>query len=749
MKQILFGLLFFPLSLFGQNDISGTVVSQDEGVSYATIQIKETKLRMITDEYGDFELEDAPEIPFTIIASFVGYKPTNYIVERLDQPITIELEPLENSLNEIVVTGTMSETYVKDSPVKVDVVTNKRIETYLPSAGTSIVENVSLVNGVQEVIACGVCFTNQLSINGLSGENTAVLIDGTPIYGNLASVYGLNGIANQIIDRFEVIKGPSSTLYGSEAIAGVINIITKDPKYEPNLSLDIMGTSQVNQFVNLSATPRLGQSHGFIGVNIGRQDFFQDQNSDGFSDAIHLDRVSVFSKWNLNRTTSKQFSLSAKYYYEDRRNGVEQFLDDPTEFRGSNEVYGESIYTERVELFGTYEFNSKQDLKLDISLSNHNQDSFYGSDHYVAEQQIAFANFTWQKQVSNHDILSGSTVRFNNYDDNTIATEGQIDQQVINQPNNQFIPGLFVQDEWKISDRVSVLSGVRLDHYDQHGLIPAPRVSGKFKLADFTDLRANFGTGFRVINLFTEDHAFITGQRSVEIVEDLHPEESLNGSINLIHDYNSSLGTGNIELDAYYTYFTNQINPNYDEPTKIIYENTDGHAMTKGFGSTITHNFKFPLGINIGVNWQRATQTDNGQQRDIEFAPRFSSVGTANYYWDTPNIILGYTANFTGRLALPEVFDVDENGVLFASPRPTTSTPFSVHSFKAEKTFNNGFKLYSGIQNLWNFTQEVSPLVGFNDPTAAVGFSDNFDTSYAYAPTNGREAYIGFKWDLK
>ena len=224
-----------------------------------------------------------------------------------------------SALDEIVVTGTMKETYVSASPIKIDVVTSKQLDTYLPSAASSVIESVQLVNGVQEVVACGVCYTNSISVNGLPGSYTAILMDGTPIYGSLASVYGLNGIPNMIIDRFEVIKGPSSTLYGSEAVAGVINIITKNPENQPLISADIMTSSHEEVFGNIALAPRLGKSNAYIGVNFGYANHYADNNLDGFGDGVNSEHISIFSKLNFYRPSDKLFSLAAKYYYEDQK----------------------------------------------------------------------------------------------------------------------------------------------------------------------------------------------------------------------------------------------------------------------------------------------------------------------------------------------------------------------------------------------------------------------------------------------
>ncbi|MEO1413467.1 MAG: TonB-dependent receptor, partial [Bacteroidota bacterium] len=523
-----------------------------------------------SDQAGAFQLDGLAVGTYILTASYVGYANQVYEVtlaagERVR--VDFVLPPAEE-LEAVVVTGTLKPTYVSDSPIKVDVITAKQLDTYLPAAASSVVEGIQLVNGVQEVVACGVCYTNSISINGLQGTYTAVLMDGTPMFGNLASVYGLNGIPNMIIDRFEVIKGPSSTLYGSEAVAGVINIITKDPAKQPLLAVDLMGTSRGEHFGNLAIAPKLGKTSGYIGLNYAYDNDFQDFNADHFGDAILLDRYSLFTKWNIGRKSGKKFTLAGKYYYEDRRNGLEDYVRDRAyrDLRGSDRLYGESIYTNRWEVLGTYELDTAAKLRLDFSLSHHDQDSYYGSDHYEAQQRIGFANFLWNiDRFEQHDILVGLTNRYQYYDDNTVATQGDpINGVAVNAPDNQYIPGIFVQDEYTLSPKWTVLGGARLDHYESHGPIFAPRLNVKFKPSDWTTIRTNFGTGFRIVNLFTEDHAFVTGQRSVEILETLNPERSYNASLNLNHIYSGLGGAGNFDIEAYYTYFNNKILPDYD-----------------------------------------------------------------------------------------------------------------------------------------------------------------------------------------
>ncbi len=753
-------LIFVLVSTFclaQTGELKGHLSGEDEHLPFANVYLRSTDIGTTSNEFGNYHLQNLQPGNYTIVASFVGHlSQKKQIVIKAGETHIVNFDLASSStLDEIVVTGTMKETYVSASPIKIDVVTSKKLDTYLPSAASSVIESVQLVNGVQEVVACGVCYTNNISVNGLPGSYTAILMDGTPIYGSLASVYGLNGIPNMIIDRFEVIKGPSSTLYGSEAVAGVINIITKNPENQPLFSADIMTSSHEEIFGNIALAPRLGKSNAYIGVNFGYANHYADNNLDGFGDGVNSDHISLFSKINFYRPSDKQFSLALKYYYEDRRNGVQAYVKDRAyrSLRGSDQVYGESIYTNRFELFGSYALDTKANLKIDYSLSTHEQDSYYGDQFFEASQQIAFGNFLWNFNKAKHDILIGATLRYDAYDDNTLATENEIDGNIINAPNNQFVPGVFVQDEFGISENITLLGGIRLDHHQEHGLIYAPRINVKVNTSDWTTFRFNFGTGFKVVNLFTEDHAFVTGQREVLIAENLEPESSYNFSVNYNQVYTGLGGSGSIDLEGFYTHFTNKIIPDYDVPGFIIYDNSNGFARSMGLSMNINHNFTIPLSFNIGMNVLKSTETesdltDTEITKDILFAPRWSGVISSSYQFKRQRITLAYTAQITGPMALPEVYDLDESGTPLEASRPTTSIPFSLHQVQVSKMIKNNYSLYLGINNLFNFIQTASPLVGYEDPNSEPGFSPYFDTAYAYAPNHGIEFYLGFKWDL-
>lgn len=731
--------------------VRGRVMDERGPVPFANVALSGTVVGTAADSAGNFLLRDVPTGHRQISVSAMGYQPLAVKVEvRVGATIELGVLKLVESvlgLDEVVVTATMQETFVSASPVKVDVVTHRFLER--TGSPRTVVEAIGLMNGVTETVSCGVCFTNSISLNGMPGPYTAVLIDGMPMYGSLASVYGLNGIAASTIDRIEVIKGPASTLYGSEAVAGVINVITKDPKHAPRLSVDMMATTHAELFPSISYAPRVGRWSGLISVDgayIGEK---EDRNKDGFNDMVNLDRWGLFSKWNMQRPKGRRLSLLGKYLFEDRRNGTMQFVEGRNYrlLRGSDSIYGESIYTHRGEVLATYDLPTTEHIGIDLAASYHDQDSYYGNVGYRAVQITGYLNARWTRTFGRHSLLAGASLRYDRYDDSTVGTP---------EVRNTFIPGIYIQDEWEaVTKRLTVLGGMRLDYHSAHGIIPAPRLSLKVVAAKWTTLRLNMGTGFRVVNLFTEDHAFVTGQRDVVVNDALNPERSYNGSLSLTQVFNIGNTQGNVDITGFGTWFTDRIVPDYSQPGKIIYANLNGHGLNYGASINISHQFRFPLSYTIGANYQRATisQTDaNGRAsvRDIEFAPLWGGVATLSYSVKRWNLDLAYTVNVTGPMALPTVYDLGPDGFPLPDPRPTQSQPFAIHNVQVSKRITRlGLRIYVGIQNLGDEFQAWSPISGHNDPSAAPGFSQHFDTAYAYGRLQGREFYAGLKWEWR
>ncbi|MDE2753987.1 MAG: TonB-dependent receptor [Gemmatimonadota bacterium] len=704
--------------------IQGRIVDESgRAIPYADVAPAGSPRSVRADADGRFRLAGLEAGVVTITVSAHGYGAVEVEIEAgAEAPplaITLALDPV--ALDAITVTGTMKAASVSASPVKVNVVPQSVLQR---NATNNLVEAISYVNGLYQQVDCGVCYTNNLRINGMEGPYTAVLIDGMPIMSSLASVYGLNGINPALIQQVEIIKGPSSTLYGSEAMAGVINVITKDPRFTPRLALDASGTSDAEGNVDFAFSTEPGDVSGFVSGNVAYNSRFVDDNGDGFTDFPLNRRGVVFAKMDWSPEGRRRTSLTTRYLHEDRFGGVEAWTAAD---RGSSNVYGESIRTNRLEVLGAYLPSWSADIRFEGSYAWHDQDSWYGDSSYDASQHIAFANALWGRMVGRQDLLIGATARYQTYDDNTPATV---------RADRRFIPGILAQNEVRLADgALTALGGLRADHHDKHGVIASPRIALKWDATGHTAMRLNAGTGFRVVNLFTEDHAALTGARGVVIASELAPERSRSVTLNLNRIVEFGPSPMMIDLDLFHTRFSNRIRPDYDiDPNLIVYDNLSGHAVSRGVSVAFNQNVDFDrLLYSAGVTWQDVYLMDaKGAREEDFFAPKLRGVFSVTYSMRSLPVTLDYTGSVTGPMRLPSYEEP------FA--RPERSPAYSIHNMQATWRLEDGAALYLSVKNLFNFTQP-SPLIDPANP-----FGDAFDTAYVYGPMRGRHVMLGFRY---
>ena len=736
----------FTQFIFAQEQIvKGIVLFEGIPLEGASVIVKDFNVGTITDASGAFSLTLSNIKNTKITISYLGYKSFNLKITKISNDLgNIELVS-DDKLDEVVISGTLKPVSRLKSPVSVEVYA----ESFFKANPTSsIFEALDIINGVRPQLNCNVCSTGDIHINGQEGSYTMILIDGLPIVSGLSSVYGLSGIPQSLIERIEIIKGPASTLYGSEAIGGVINLITKIPENASRFSFDSFTSNWGDLNLDLGHQYRLSKKiNGLLGVNYFKYSNPVDNNSDGFTDLTLQDRISVFNKLNIG----KRLSFASRFVYEDRWGGEMNW--NPT-FRGGDLVYGESIYTSRVELFGTYKFNNE--ISFQFSFNDHNQNSVYGTTLFKADQSIAFGQFIWNRTIKKHDLVIGAAYRFTFYDDNTTATFNEF--LGINKEEITQIPGVFIQDEIKFNEQNSLLLGFRYDYNSIHGTIFTPRLNYKISNQDLSSiLRISIGSGYRIAQIFTEDHAALTGARDVVFLNDLDPEMSWN--INLNYVYKMYLKQGhilNFDASIFRTDFSNKILPNYDtDPNLIIFDNLSGKSVTQGISLNFNSVFQNGLRISLGATYIDSYIDSKGLKTVPYLTEKFQGVWNIKYEFQKSNITLDFTGTITGPLKLPLLGDLD--------PRSQFSPTFNIINLQLTKGWNNSYELYGGVKNILNFTPADNSIARAFDPfdrevkfdasgAAQVSpgnpYALTFDPSYVYASNQGSRFFIGFRYYL-
>lgn len=758
-KSYIIGFLFlYTAQALGQEKgiITGKVTSADGQVlEFVNVGIIGLSIGDVTDANGQFTIKYAPFGELTVVASMIGFesmqKKVNLSASTPSISIDFVLNESSQTLDEVVVSGTMKEVSKLESPVPVEVYSAK---FFRANPTPSVFESMQNVNGVRPQINCNVCNTGDIHINGLEGPYTMVLIDGMPIVSGLSTVYGLTGIPQSLIERVEVVKGPASTLYGSEAVGGLINIITKKPASAPTVSADIFGTSWGEINTDLGIRYQLAEkTQGLLGVNYFNYQTPIDNNNDGFTDVTLQDRISIFNKLSFDRKDNKLFSIAGRYVYEDRWGGE---MDWTPENRGGEEIYGESIYTNRWELFGIYQLPVQEIVNLQVSANGHKQNSVYGNTSYFADQYIGFAQLTWNKPLNAHDFMFGVSYRYNYYDDNTPATS---DALQTNEPSITHLPGVFVQDEIKINESNKLLMGLRYDYNSIHGSILSPRINYKWNSKDQKNIiRLSVGNGYRVANVFTEDHAALSGAREVVFEEELAPETSWNANLNLVKKVYTS-GNMYIGLDAsaFYTYFSNAIFPDYEtDPNKIIYGNLNGSAVSKGVSLNLDLSWDSGLKIIAGGTLMDVSVTENDETFRQLLTESFSGVWSIGYTFENLQLSVDYTGNIYGPMRLPLLGELDD--------RPEYSDWYSIQNIQLTRVISEQWEIYGGLKNLLNFTPPANSIarafdpfdrnVQFDNNGQVVPTADNpnaltFDPTYVYAPNQGIRGFLGVRYTFR
>lgn len=731
-------------------NLVGHVVDKNtkEHLPYVSVTIKGTTIGTTTDATGHYYLVNLPEGNFTIEVSYVGYKTVRRDVKlKKGKTVEVKFEIEEDmiSLEGVVVSANRSETTRRMAPTLVNVMNMKTFE-YTNSA--NLAQGLNFQPGVRVENNCQNCGFQQVRINGLDGPYTQILIDSRPIFSALSGVYGLEQIPANMIDRVEVMRGGGSALFGSSAIAGTINIITKEPvRNSAQLSHTLTGIgdgSALDNNTTLNAS--LVTDDHKMGIAVfgqNRERAGYDHDGDGYTELPELRNQTVGMRSYIKTSTYTKLSFEYHHLQEFRRGG--DMLDRPAHEANIAEQIKHSINTGGIK-FDYFSPNEKHKFSVYTSAQHVNRDSYYGGGQdlnaygatkdltIVAGSQYVFsADKCWFMPA---DFTAGVEYNHDNLEDKQWGYNRFMNQKVN-------IGSFFAQNEWK-NDKWGFLIGGRLDKHSMlDNPIFSPRANLRFNPNENINLRASYSFGFRAPQAFDEDlHIENVGGKvsMIKLADDLKEEKSQ--SISVSADMYKSWGDwqGNLLVEGFYTNISDVFTLTelgiVDGVLQLERGNEKGANV---YGMTLEGKLAWrnKWQLQAGFTIQKAEYKEaRAWANDVETEKRmFRTPDTYGYFTMTYTPIkplsIALSGTYTGNML------VEHHAGYIEANRTEETKKFMDLGLKVSYDFNfykgTVLQLNAGLQNIFNSYQ--------NDFDKGA----DRDSGYIYGPGMPRSFFVGVK----
>ena len=720
-------------------------------IPYVVLSLKGTTYATGTDASGHYFLKNLPEGNYILVAEVIGYKKAEKSVKlvrnkSIEVNFTLEEEAL--SMNEVVVSATRNETNKKNTATIVNVASAKLFEN---TASSNLAESMAFQPGLRVENTCGNCGAVQLRINGLEGQYSQVLLDSNPIFSSLAGVYGLEQLPVAMIERVEVIRGGGSALFGSNAIGGVVNIITKEP-LRNSLSLAnttnlIEGkTAEFNTSFNGSFVSDNHRAGVYLFGMVKSRDA-HDYNDDGFSDILKMDSKTLGFRGYYK--TSAHSKLTAEYHHigEYRRGGNN--IDQPPHMADIAEDVRHQINGGSLR-FNYFAPNSRHFADVYVSSQGIRRNSYYGTgkdpNAYGITNDITITagaqySYVFEKCLfMPAQFTVGAEYSYNDLDDHSIGFDRKIMQTVRT-------AGVYLQNEWQ-SDKVNFVIGGRFDkHNMMEKIIFSPRANLRYSPIEDIGLRVSYSSGYRAPQAFDEDlHIDAVNNQSSIIVldENLRPEysHSFSASADLYHNF-GSLQT-NLLVEGFYTILddvfalakTGENEAGYILQTRY---NAAG-AEVKGLTAELKLGIPSVFEWQMGYTFQRS-RYDEPEEWSENVEPQRRMFRTPDhyaYFTASADITKRFKAsifgNYTGRML------VQHNAGYIENDRDELTPQFFDAGLKLSYTFSLSdsinLEINGGMKNIFDSYQDDIDRGPFRDSV------------YVYGPMLPRTYFFGLKFTM-
>ena len=749
-------------------------ITTQEHIPHATIRVVGQTMGAVADATGHFVINNLPIGTITLVVSFVGYESQEMEVTTIAGR-TIEvifyLTPSVEALNQVVVSANRRATNRREAVSVVNLITPL---TFEKTNSSFLADGLNFQPGLRVETNCSGCGFTQLRINGLPGPYTQILINSRAINSALASIYTLEHIPANMIERVEVVRGGASALFGSNAIGGVVNVIMRETmrnSLSASHTMSLIDGNTPENITNLNAS--IVSDNNRAGVTLfgalGQRSPVMSPMGDEFSILPKINMQNMGFRGFYRPTYNTRLSVYYHSANEFRRGGNK--FDYPAHHSDFVEQVVHNIHSGGL----TYDIflnDGRSSLQVFSSIQSvnrekyahkgHHHDHDHGHGHHFAPLSGGHDDCSGYGFTEDFSLIAGTqyTLQMNRlwfmpatfvggveFSHNSLNDRMIGHDRVINQTVN--VGSLFAQNEWS-NPRASFLIGARLDKHNMiDNPIFSPRLAVRYRPLSWLNLRTGYASGYRGPQAFVEDlHIAVIGGdlALIRLDPDLVPERSHSFTLSAETTHLFSEGRGiQFLAEGFYTRLNNVF---------VIekYERSDGHLdliRTNGDGAIVA-------GVNLEANWiaarnfqinsgftiQTAHYTEPEQwsynlpaQRRMFRAPNTYGFITA-LYSPMPRLDLSLSGIYTGSM-LVQHFGAEECGGYFRPDRNFETPVFFDLGLRAAYTFdlrdNISLQLNAGVRNVFNSFQRNFDIGELRDP------------DFIFGPTLPRTFFVGMR----
>ena len=712
-----------------------------------TIFLKGTTIGTTTDDTGHYYLKNLPEGTFTVVMKYIGFKTMEKkVVLKKGTTIEVNFEAEEEtmSLDDVVVSANRNETTRRMAPSLVNVLDSKMFET---THTTTLADGLNFQPGVRVENNCQNCGFQQVRINGLDGPYTQILMDSRPIFSALTGVYGIEQIPANMIERVEVVRGGGSALFGSSAVAGTINIITKEPlKNSAQIahSLTMIGGSRPDNNTTFNASLVTDDHKAGIyvfGQNRHRSSY--DHDGDGFTELGKIDAKTLGFRSYIKTSTYSKLTFEYHNISEFRRGG--NLLDLPPHETDITEQTDHIINGGGLK-FDLFSKDYKHRLNVYTSAQHTKRESYYGAgfdlDAYGSTKGMTFVggaqySYSWDKCLfMPAEFTGGAEYNYDDLQDKMLGYNRTIAQTV-------HIGSLFLQNEWKNQYWGFSIGG----RFDKHNLINhvifSPRANLRYNPSENINFRLSYSSGFRAPQAFDEDLHITAVGGDVALIQ-LDPNlkeeksQSLSASVDFYHRF------GPVQFNFLAEGFYNDLKNVFvleevgnDDKGNLLMERRNGKgARVMGINLEAKAAYSW-MQLQAGATLQRSRYKEAevwsetvAPQKKMFRSPDFYGYLTATLNPVKP-LNISLTGTYTGSMLVQHFAGYVPEDCEVKTPDFFDMTLKVAYDFKLYKSVT--LQLNAGVQNIFD------------------AYQDDFDkgadrdAGYIYGPGVPRSFFMGCK----